>query len=187
MHDGICAEVTCPWWLLPTFDNPLRRWVHPAEAILSPWVHPGDIVLEPGCGMGYFTIPMARMVGPQGKILAVDLQQRMLQGLVARARKAQMLERIDAIRVKPDRMGVERSVDFALAFWMVHEVSDREGFLAEIHGALRAGGRLLVAEPRVHVTQANFERTLRIAHGLGFEVVDSPKIGFSRAVVFAKA
>ncbi|MBK8800515.1 MAG: methyltransferase domain-containing protein [Fibrobacteres bacterium] len=186
MQDGICAEITCPWWLLPTFDNPLRRWLHPTQQILSPWVQPGDVVLEPGCGMGYFTVALARLVGPQGRILAVDLQPRMLQGLAVRARKAGMLERIEAMVCPPDRMGVTETVDFALAFWMVHEVSDREGFLTEIHGALRSGGRLLVAEPRVHVTASNFQRTLDIAQRLGFEVVERPKIGFSRAVVLAK-
>jgi ubiquinone/menaquinone biosynthesis C-methylase UbiE len=187
MRDGICAEVTCPWWLLPTFDNPLRRWIHPAERILSPWVNPGETVLEPGCGMGYFTIPLARLVGSQGRVIAVDLQERMLQGVAVRARRAGMSERIQAQRCQPDRLGVVGPVDFAMAFWMVHEVSDRGAFLAEIHGLLRRKGRFLVAEPRIHVTAANFQRTLDIARSVGFEVVERPKIGFSRAVVLAKA
>ncbi|MBK9577589.1 MAG: methyltransferase domain-containing protein [Fibrobacterota bacterium] len=187
MRDGICAEVTCPWWLLPTFDNPLRRWIHPAERILSPWVKPGETVLEPGCGMGYFTIPLARLVGSQGRVIAVDLQDRMLQGVAVRARRAGMSERIQAMRCESDRLGVVGPVDFAMAFWMVHEVSHREAFLAEILGVMKDQGRFLVAEPRVHVTAANFQRTLDIARSVGFQVVAAPKVGFSRAVVFAKS
>ncbi len=54
----------CPWWLCPTFDNPLRRLIHNPDRILAGLVRPGEIALDLGCGMGYFSIPLARLVGP---------------------------------------------------------------------------------------------------------------------------
>ena len=68
----------CPWWLCYSFDNPLRRLIHNPQRILSPYIKQGMTVLDAGCGMGYFSIGMAKMVGDSGKVIAVDLQQKML-------------------------------------------------------------------------------------------------------------
>ena len=76
---------TCPWWLLFTFDNPLRRLIHDPEKILAPYVESGDAVLDVGCGMGYFSLGLAKLVGPEGKVIAADLQPQMLAGLKKRA------------------------------------------------------------------------------------------------------
>lgn len=70
----------CPWWMTYTFDNPLRRLLHDRRRILGPFVRPGMRVADIGCGMGYFTLGLADLVGPQGKVLAVDLQKRQLEG-----------------------------------------------------------------------------------------------------------
>lgn len=182
MDHGLCSEITCPWWLLPTFDNPFRRLLHPADRILAPYVRPGDRVLEPGCGGGYFTIPLARLVGTAGQVQAIDVQERMLSGLRVRALRLGVSDRIRPTLCAPDRLGAEGPFDFALAFWMVHEVPDREGFLREILGALRPGGRMLVVEPRIHVSEANFERTAEIAWNTGFRVASGPKVRFSRTM-----
>lgn len=187
MSTGILAEATCPWWLLPTFDNPLRRWIHPPERILTEFVRPGDTVLEPGCGQGYFTMALARLAGPTGQIVAVDLQERMLAGLRRRAARHGLSERIKPTLCGPDRMGVAGPVDFALGFWMVHEVDDRKGFLGEVRDALRPGGRFLVVEPRVHVSRSNFERTLAIARELGFGIEPGPDVRLSRSAVLVKS
>lgn len=182
MNDGLCAEITCPWWLLPTFDNPLRHLIHPAERILAPYLHAGDRVLEPGCGGGYFTIAMARLVGANGHVQAIDVQEQMLVGLRNRAARHGVADRIHPSQCTPDHLGTEGVFDFALAFWMVHEVDDRETFLREIHDALRPGGRMLIAEPRIHVSKANFERTAGIAWNIGFHVTPGPSIFFSRTL-----
>lgn len=54
---------TCPWWCTPLFDNPLRRRIQPAESTLEPVVWEGQRVLDLGCGMGYFALAAARLVG----------------------------------------------------------------------------------------------------------------------------
>lgn len=188
MSDGLCAEITCPWWILPTFDNPLRRLVHPAERILAPFVREGERVLEPGCGGGYFTIPLARLVGATGSVTAVDLQQSMLEIVARRAVRQGVSDRIHLSRCEPRTLGLgeEGVFDFALAFWMVHEVSDRESFLREIHNALRPEGRLLIVEPRIHVSKANFDRTAEIAWNVGFRIDPGPSVRFSRSMMLVR-
>ncbi len=88
-------QPTCPWWFLFTFDNPFRKIYQDPFTILTPYLKNGDTAVDLGCGMGYFSIPLAELVGDRGKVIAVDLQERMLAGLRGRAEKAKLLERIN--------------------------------------------------------------------------------------------
>ena len=132
-------QPTCPWWFLFTFDNPLRKFYQDPEKILAPHLKSGEIVLDLGCGMGYFSIPMARLVGETGKVIAVDLQAQMLAGLRRRAEMTGLSERVTTHQCDQDRIGITEIVDFALAFWMVHEVHDCRSFLEQIRDQLNAG------------------------------------------------
>jgi ubiquinone/menaquinone biosynthesis C-methylase UbiE len=175
--------LVCPWWGGYFIDNPLRRLLHDPERIVGPYVGPGMTVVDVGCGMGWFSIPMARMVGDRGRVLAVDLQQQMLDALLERARRAGVADRIDTHQCEPDRLGVAVRADFALAFAMVHEVRDQRRLIGEIHGCLKPGGRLLVAEPKIHVPARAFQQTVTTAEELGFRAIDKPRVRWCRAVV----
>lgn len=185
---------TCPWWLIFTFDNPLRKLIHNPEKILEPYVDGGNTVLDVGCGMDFFSLGLARLVGEDGgqdgghhgKVIAADLQERMLAGLKRRAERAGLLERIQTQLSTPDQIGVAEPVDFVLAFWMVHEVRQPETFLNQVRELLRTGGTFLIAEPRIHVSGKAFEQTVSLAETIGFQVVDRPKVQISRAVLFRK-
>ncbi len=144
-------HMVCPWWLCFTFDNPLRKLLHNPEAILSPYVRPGDRVIDIGPGMGYFTIPLARLVGPNGHVLAIDVQEKMLSGLRSRAERSGVSERIETYLASQKSLGTHDKTDFILAFWMAHEVPDQSAFLREIRDLLKPNGLLLLAEPIVHV------------------------------------
>ena len=76
-------------------------------AILRPFVSDGMMVFEPGPGMGFFTLELARLVGPMGKVVAVDVQPRMLSELRRRAGKAGLLDRVDARQGPGDGMGID--------------------------------------------------------------------------------
>ena len=76
----------CPWWFCFTFDNALRRLFHNPEAILSPYIRPGFTAINVGPGMGFFTVAMCRLAGKEGRVIAADLQQKMLDGVARRAR-----------------------------------------------------------------------------------------------------
>jgi ubiquinone/menaquinone biosynthesis C-methylase UbiE len=173
----------CPWWLCFTFDNPLRKWLHNPESILSPYVRPGDRVIDIGAGMGYFSIPLGRLVGPRGQITAIDLQPQMLSVLFRRAKRAGVSERVVTHLASPDSLGEHPPADFILAFWMVHEVPDQEKFLAEISRMLKPGGLFLLVEPKIHVSGKSFLQTLATARETGFTLKENPQIRLSHSAL----
>ena len=180
------AEHVCPWWVGYLLVSPLRRLSQNPRKILAPYIEPGTVVLDVGCAMGFFSLDMAKMVGPEGKVVCVDLQPRMIQALVRRATKAGVIDRIDHRVCDRNGLGLEElgeRVDFALAYAVVHEVPDTAAFFEQIHAALRPGGTCLVAEPRGHVSEKQFDETLAIAKKTGLEVIGRPEVGRSRAAL----
>ncbi len=177
----------CPWWSAWfTISNPLRRLVHSPERILRPYVTAGMTVLDVGCGVGWFTISMAEMVGDRGRVIAIDLQRQMLDALRRRAEKAGVADRIESHKCEPDRLAVNVQADFALAFAMVHEVPDQGRLLGEIHACLKPGGKLLFTEPPLHVSGEAFQQSVATAERVGFREVEKPRIPWCRSVAFAK-
>jgi ubiquinone/menaquinone biosynthesis C-methylase UbiE len=163
--------------------------MHNPERILAEYVKPEMTVLDIGPGMGFWTLPMARLVGPRGKVIAVDVQEKMLAGLMRRAQKAGISDHIETRLCQAERLnlqGLAGSVDFALAFAVVHEVPDACSLLSEIHTALRPGRRLLISEPTGHVTDLAFAETLAAAEKAGFVLVARPDIARSRSAVLEK-
>lgn len=179
-------NMVCPWWLCRTFDNPLRRLIQNPDRLLSPHVQSGMTVADIGCGMGFFTLAIARLVGPNGKVIAVDLQPKMLGALESRARKAGLSDRVMPHLCGQDRLGVEEPVDFVLCFWMAHEVPDQIRFFGEIFSMLRSNGRLLLVEPKIHVTRNDFNRTLNSCKDAGFRLLDEPVITLSLTLLLEK-
>lgn len=179
----------CPWWLGYWLVCPVRRWWQDPAPIVAPYVRPGMTVLEPGPGMGYFTLELARLVGPSGRVVCVDLQQQMLDRLKRRAAKAGLPDRLD-IRLAPaESMGLDDlagSVDFTLAFAVVHEFPDAKKFFAEVAGASKPGAAVLVAEPFPHVTRDVFEAQLQAAAACGMNLESRPEISRSLAAVLRR-
>ncbi len=186
MESVIKQNRVCPWWLAYSFDNPFRRLLHDPRDIVGPFIREGMTVADIGCGLGYFSIAMAKMVGAGGRVIAVDLQQKMLDRMGRRAEKERVASRIHPILVEEDEIGIKEPLDFVLAFWMVHEVPDIPRFFSGIAAVLKETGRVLIAEPRMHVSRRLFEETVRYARDAGFEISGSPRIRISRAVVLSK-
>jgi SAM-dependent methyltransferase len=133
-----------PWWVGYLLLSPLRRWIQDPARILGPLVGPGQTVLEVGPAMGFFTLPLARLVGPAGRVIAVDCQERMLGRLRARAKRAGLPDRIDARCCSPESLAVadlRGQVDFALAFSVLHEAAEPARMIGEMAASLRAGSR----------------------------------------------
>ncbi|MFH1060457.1 MAG: methyltransferase domain-containing protein [Pseudomonadota bacterium] len=180
----------CPWWFCYTFDNPLRRLVHDPHAMLAPWVRPGATCLDLGCGMGYFTIGLARLAAPNGRVVAVDLQEKMLERVSRRAAKAGVGGLVRPRQCGADSLGVAHlagAVDFALAFWMLHEVPDVAGFLGQVLVTMGPSGRFLVTEPRFHVDAKAFAQELALAEARGWRVAERPEIWGSHAALLGPA
>ena len=118
------AEGVCPWWLGYAIDNPLRRLLHDPAVLFAGYVGPGMTAVDLGCGMGHFTLGLARLVGPGGKGIAGDLQPQMLERVRRRARRAKLEDRIRLHRAGAASLELDARADFVVASWMVHEVPD---------------------------------------------------------------
>ena len=174
----------CPWWLAYTFDNPLRHFFHNPEKMLGSYVSKGMTVLDMGCGMGFFSIGLARLVGDMGCVIAADVQPKMLGVMQKRSEKAGVSSRIRLHKSEPDNLGVDTPVDFILAFWMVHEVPNPKLFFQQIRECLKSNGKILIAEPKFHVSSKRFEKMTVLAQQSGLNFCETPSIKFSRSVVF---
>ena len=167
-------------------DNRFRRLLHQPEKILAPYVKPGMTAMDFGCGMGFFSIPMADLVGPEGTVIAVDLQPQMLRSVRKRANRAGVTDRIRTHVCERAALRIDDPVDFVLAFWSAHEVPDIPGLIAELHACLVDGGTMLLVEPRGHVTDADFQGMLSIARQTGLQLEQQPLVRMSRAAVLVK-
>ena len=180
---------TCPWWLGYLLASPLRRLIENPTARLAPYVREGMFVLEPGPGMGFFTLELARLVGPQGRVVAVDLQEKMLAELRRRARWAGLADRVETRCCTQDDLGIgdlAGRFDLVVLFHMLHEVSDKDRFLRAVHAALKPGGSVLFVEPRGHVPNGAFQASVARATALGFQVAE-PAEGKQLRVVLRRA
>ena len=180
----------CPWWIGYILASPVRKLLHNPCTILAPHVKEGMTVLDFGSAMGFFSIPLAQLVGPAGKVICIDLQEKMIARLKKRAQKAGVAARMETRLCTPDSLGLEPlagTIDFALLFAVVHEVPVRETLFAGLASALRARANLLVAEPRGHVSVEDFARTLSIAKAHGFVQAGTPQIARSHSVLLERA
>lgn len=168
---------------------PIRRLIHNPESILRPYIREGMTILDLGPGMGYFTIPIARMVGENGIVIAVDIQEEMLKKLQKRALHAGVAERIVLIQADTKSLGLNNykgKIDFGLAFAVVHEVSDADTLFREVFISLKYGGKVLFVEPKGHVSRKRFEESLASAEKAGFKLEGAPKVFFSHSALLKK-
>ncbi|WP_300673647.1 class I SAM-dependent methyltransferase [Desulfoluna sp.] len=182
-------ESVCPVWVGYLLLNPLRKKLQNPEHLLTPYVKPGMRVGDIGCAMGFFSIPMAELVGDTGQVVCVDIQERMLKKLKKRAVKARVNNVMDyriCSRTSLHLATPGQPYDFILASAVVHEVPDASLLFTEIFQELKPGGRLLLAEPAGHVSQATFDREVVIAETCGFRVMKTLEIRRTLGVVFEK-
>ncbi|MBN1605780.1 MAG: methyltransferase domain-containing protein [Polyangiaceae bacterium] len=182
----------CPWWLGWTLVLPFRHWTQKPESWLEPLARTGCRALEVGPGTGFFTVPLAELVGSAGKVWCVDLQPRMLTTLGRRLRRRGLAERVSLRTCSADDLGVTDladTMDLAVLIYVLHEVPDPARTLAQVVSTLRVGGRLLLVEPRGHCSAQLFAEQLRIAHDLGLVARDdalAPKLRSLQAAVLEK-
>jgi len=145
--------------------------------------------LDVGCAMGFFSFPMAEMVGESGRVVCVDVQEGMIEELARRVRMSPTYKRFDIRMCSKDTLGLadlREEIDFALASAVMHETSDQELLLAEIRQVLKPGGALLVLEPRGHVSASAMEETISRARHAGFAEAGGPTVKGSRTGLFVK-
>ncbi len=182
-----CNARVCPHRMAFMLDNWFRRVVQNPRRILRAHVRPGDTAVDMGCGPGFFTTAMAELVGPRGRVVAVDLQEEML----ARVRRKAAARGLDGVisfhRCGKGAVGLhlDEGADFILAYYVVHELPDPAGFFEEARRLLKPDGRCLVVEPRLHVGESKFQKMTRTAERAGLTVAEHPEKMGGRSVLLA--
>jgi ubiquinone/menaquinone biosynthesis C-methylase UbiE len=176
----------CPYQMAFMLDNWMRRLFQSPTKLLGEYLTAGDRVVDIGCGPGFFTIEIAKLVGRAGQVIAVDLQPGMLNRVKKKALRHGVADRIVTHQCHADGIGLPYVANFILAFYMVHETPDPRRFFEETKSMLVAGGKLLVVEPRMHVSQASFDAMVADAGRAGLQAVDFPTGKGGRAVLLAE-
>ena len=129
---------------IKALEDPGRdAWQQPDQVIQNLGLHQGDEIADLGAGSGYFTVRLAREVGPSGKVYAVDIDQKMLDYIDQRAQE-EKLDNIQTILGDPDdpKLG-SQSVDLIFICDVLHHIQNRDKYYPKLHRALRPGGRLV--------------------------------------------
>ena len=176
----------CPVELAGSLDNSIRRLLQNPRKILSPFIIKGMTVLDLGCGPGFFSMEIAQMLNNSGKVIAADLQEGMLEKLRQKIKGTEFENKIELHKCQDDNIGITEKVDFVLAFYMIHEVSGQDKLFKELKSVLNPDGKILIVEPKLHVSKKSFEKMIEKIEGIGLQIIDRPKLLFSRSVVLAK-
>jgi SAM-dependent methyltransferase len=183
------AVHVCPFWCGYLLNCPLRKLTHNPRKILSPYAAVGMKVLDVGCAMGFFSLPLAELVGPSGRVICVDVQEKMLKVLRRRAVNAGLAERIETRQCPADSLGLDDfngSLDFALVFAVAHEVPDAGRFFSEIAESLKPAAKLFFGEPKLHVQNSDFERSVAIAQKHRLKIIGRPDVSRTRTALFVR-
>jgi ubiquinone/menaquinone biosynthesis C-methylase UbiE len=177
----------CPVEHAGSLDNKIRRWLQNPRRILQPFISEGMTVLDLGCGPGFFSLDMALMVGKSGRVIAADLQEGMLAKLQQKIHGTEFEDRITVHKCEIHTIGVSEKVDFVLAFYMIHEIPEKESLFKEIGRILNTNGKMLIVEPPLHVSWSDFKNTKEIARSAGLTPTEGPRIFLSKTVILQKS
>ena len=153
----------CPVQHAGALSFSLRKIIHNPRQILQPFVKPGMTVLDFGSGPGFFTLEMARLVGESGKVIAADLQAGMLAKLRRKIQDTDLAHLITLHQTEADTINLAAKVDFVLLFYVLHELPDQAAFFHELKTCLQPGAKILLAEPKWHVSSREFQKFPRPA------------------------
>jgi ubiquinone/menaquinone biosynthesis C-methylase UbiE len=164
-------------------DWNLRRLLQNPEKIVKPYIKEGMTVLDLGCGPGFFTLDLAKLVGRTGKVVAADMQKGMLDLVKQKFSGSNLENTIELHQSQQNKIGLLMKFDFILIFYMLHEVPDQSLFLQEVHSFVKPGGRVLIVEPKFHVSKMEFILSVEEMRRASFEIIERPGIVFSRSIL----
>jgi len=176
----------CPAESAGMLDNSFRKLIHNPQKILKPYIKAGMTVLDVGCGPGFFSIEIAKMLNGSGKVIAADIQEKMLDKIREKIKGTNLEQAVELHKSDFENIGIVEKVDFVLASWMVHEVRNQEKFFEELASILKPNGLILIIEPKLHVSKTEFKRMMDKIKECGFRIIESPNVFFSRAIVVSK-
>jgi len=120
-----------------------RKEMDPKDFLLANGLHTGMTIIDIGCGPGFFTLPAAEIVGPEGKVYALDVQEEMLEEL----RKRNPPENVVILKSGETTIPLEdHMAHMILMAFVLHEVDDKISFLKEVKRVLVPDGKFLLLE-----------------------------------------
>lgn len=170
----------------PVLDNSFRKKLHNPYKLFGDIIKTGDTVYDLGCGPGTFIVELAEMAGSTGKVIAVDLQEKMLDMAAEKTRQFGIEHTVFLHKCAEDKIGFKEEADVIIGFFMVHEVPDADAFFKEVSKFLKPGGFFLLAEPLFHVKKSLFENEVKLAEKYGLTKVADKKVFFARGAVLRK-
>ncbi len=173
----------CPVERAGGLDNILRKIFQNPKRILKPYIHEGMTVLDFGCGPGFFSVEIAKILNGSGKVIAADLQEGMLEKVRKKIKGTRLEQRIKLQKCNGDNVGIIENVDFILAFYVIHEVPDQDKLFNEMKYVLNSRGKILIVEPNFHVSDKEFNNMIERIKLMDFEVIGGPKVLLSRSVL----
>lgn len=163
-------------------DSRFRRLVQNPNKILKKYIHPGMTVLDLGCGTGYFTTELTKLIQEEGKVIAVNVQKEMLERVQQKLQKNPLKNRIKVCHNKADTLP-QGKFDFVLAFYSFHEMEYIDEIIKDLKTKVKPTTKVLIAEQKFHVPQRTFKLIVQKMEEQDFQVVKRPNIFFSRAVL----
>ncbi|SCD19611.1 methyltransferase type 11 [Proteiniphilum saccharofermentans] len=164
-------------------ESRFRRLLQNPRRILKKYIRQGMTVLDLGCGPGFFTLEIAKLVGEEGKVIAVDVQEGMLEILKQKLKGSELKERIQILKNEPQSLGFSEKVDFILAFYSFHEMKHIDHIIQALKEVMKPNTEILISEQKMHVSKDVFKSIVIRMINNGFVVCRRPKIFFSRSVV----
>lgn len=174
----------CPSWFYFSLNNFFRKLAHDPDQLFCRYMKEGQTAIDLGCGPGFFTLGLAKLAGKDGRVFAVDIQQKAIEIVTEKTKDTVYEKTVLPVLGDGSCIPVKDRADFILSFWMLHEVPDKKSFLEEIVSLMKAGSLYLLVEPKMHVSEKVFSDEVNIALSCGMEMIEAPRIALSRAVLF---
>lgn len=164
-------------------EGRIRRLLHDPQKIVGKYIQPEMTILDLGCGTGYFTTEIAKLLDDSGKVIAADVQEGMLDILRQKLKGSELQHKIQIHKSRENDLGLNVKVDFVLAFYAFHEMRYIDNVITELKDILKPTAKILIAEQKFHVPKQDFNAIIKKMEYNGFSICESPKILLSRAVL----
>jgi len=176
-------KMICPVERAGLLDNSIRKLLQNPRKLLKPFINEKMTVLDLGCGSGFFSVEIAKLLFDSGKVIAADLQEGMLDKVRQKIKGTELEHNIILHKCQEESINLKQKVDFILAFYVIHEVPDQDKLFKELKSILKHNGQIFIIEPKFHVSKKSFDLMIDRVKGIGFEIKNRPKVFFSRTIV----
>lgn len=161
-------------------DADRKRWLSPEVVLAKAGVKSGEMVADIGAGTGFWTRPLADLVGPAGRVYAVDVEPVMLDDLRALI-QSEGLTNVDVLASQETAIPLPDAVaDLVVVGFVLHEPAAPTAFVREVARLLRLGGRALVIDWNKQATEKGppvehrlaRDEARRLLEAIGLDVCD---------------